>query len=242
MIRITELDGGALVYEGEGELILGPGPDRPTNLLADGVAIRQEQRQEDGEIRVRQIDISGLLEGVRAEYRINYAPSTVVWEQDRDPLRIPDPPRVRLYELRAEFPMSMGAWLRSVLERSFETPQERRTREEAWSEALRSADGYGIVPRAEITFDDIRDGLRRHRRPEPTMAEALAQVAESARRAGEGLSSLAEAFQRNEEAITSTRAEFPHDPLQYGRIYPGDAGASRWTPPADPDEKIRSCP
>jgi hypothetical protein len=46
----------------------------------------------------------------------------------------------------------------------------------------------------------------------------------------------------HEEAITSARSEFPYDPLDYGRIYPGDTGTSRWTPPEDPDEKIRSCP
>lgn len=50
------------------------------------------------------------------------------------------------------------------------------------------------------------------------------------------------AFQRNEEAIDSALEAFPYDPLQYGRIYPGNAGTSRWTPPDDPDEKIRSCP
>lgn len=48
------------------------------------------------------------------------------------------------------------------------------------------------------------------------------------------------AFERNEQVIESARSEFPYDPLGYGRVYP--AGPSRWTPPDDPDEKIRSCP
>lgn len=46
----------------------------------------------------------------------------------------------------------------------------------------------------------------------------------------------------HDELIESTRSEFPHDPLAYGQIYPGDIGTSHWTPPEDPDEKIRSCP
>jgi len=50
------------------------------------------------------------------------------------------------------------------------------------------------------------------------------------------------AFRRNEGVIDSALEAFPYDPLQYGRIYPGNAGTSHWTPPDDPDEKIRSCP
>jgi hypothetical protein len=46
----------------------------------------------------------------------------------------------------------------------------------------------------------------------------------------------------HDELIESTLSEFPHDPYQYGRIWPGPEGTSRWTPPEDPEEKIRSCP
>jgi hypothetical protein len=46
----------------------------------------------------------------------------------------------------------------------------------------------------------------------------------------------------HDELIESTLSEFPYDPYQYGRIRPGPEGTSRWTPPEDPEEKIRSCP
>ena len=277
-IRITSLDDESVIYEGAGELVLGSRPGYTTNLLADGVVIRQEERR-GGEVRSRQIDLTELVREASAEYRVNYyaQPLTVGIDPSGDAwtFNIPVPDPVQLYELRAEFQPGVAEWLRGVLERSFETPEERNTRERARHEALRSANGYGIAPRAGITFDDIREGLRRHRRPELNLdededrwgaarslyenqvrgvipadvaemfdldPETMARVAEAGRRAGEGIRSLTEAFQRNEEAITSTRAEFPHDPYNYGRIYPGDQGASRWTPPDDPNEKIRSCP
>lgn len=293
MIRISRMN-GQLVWEGEGELVLGPRPGQPTNLLADGVIIRQEERR-DGEVRSRQLAITGLMQTTPAEYRISYAspPPTVSFDPSGDAwvLGLPEPPPVQLYELRAEFPPGMAEWLHRALEAPLETPEERRTRERALHEARLAAwrdPGVpvselmqsGAPPRAGITFDDIRDDLRRHRRPEPTMAELDRWAEENQREREEaedrwGLAralyenqarlltpaDVAEAFgldpelvsgpadevlrrQRAEqdELITSTRAEFPHDPYDYGRIYPGDRGTSRWTPPADPNEKIRSCP
>lgn len=47
-------------------------------------------------------------------------------------------------------------------------------------------------------------------------------------------------YAAHEEAIRSTRALFPRDPYDYGRIHP--SGPSRWTPPEDPDEEVPSCP
>ena len=58
----------------------------------------------------------------------------------------------------------------------------------------------------------------------------------------DALRQIRERVTEHDEVIASTRAEFPHDPLGYGRIYPGNEGTSRWTPPDDPDEVIRSCP
>lgn len=281
-IRITSLPDGALVYEGEGELVLGPRLGHPTNLLADGVAIRQEERR-DGEVRSRQIDITSLVREVPAEYRVNYyAPPlpTVGWDPSGDAweFNIPVPEPVQLYELRAEFQPGVAQGLRDALERSFETPEERNTRERAWHEARLAAwrnprvsvnelmQG-GAVPRDRITFDDIRDDLRRRRQPEPTMWDLWqahrddqlrmrlydrpvtpADVAEMFDLDPEltGSAASAEEMRRRreeqDELITSTRAEFPHDPYDYGRIYPGNQGTSRWTPPDDPNEKIRSCP
>lgn len=254
MIRISRMN-GQLVWEGEGELVQGPRAGHPTNLLADGVAIRQEARW-DGEVRSRQIDISELVREVPAEYRINYyAPPlpTIGWDPSGDAwaFNIPVPEPVQLYELRAEFRPGMAEWLRRTLDEPLETPEERNTRERVRHEARLAAWRDPRVPVSELMQSGARSLYENQVRGSTPAdvaemfdldPEVLVRVAEAARRAGEGIHALAEAFQRNEEAITSTRAEFPHDPYDYGRIYPGDRGTSRWTPPADPNEKIRSCP
>lgn len=254
MIRITRLD-GELMYEGEGELVVSPGPD---NGPPDMVAIRQEERR-DGEVRARQLDISGLVlePSARAEYRMVYGPTppTVSFDPSGDAwvFSIPDPQPVRHWELRADLPEGAFEYIRRALEEPLETPDERRAREEARAEAIRSA---WLAPgpfEAELSPVSYRGLICQAFGVDPSLVQSaeeaqidfstfLAQMAEARERAGLGLSSLAEAFQRNEEAITSARAEFPHDPLDYGRIYPGDRGTSRWTPPEDPNEKIRSCP
>jgi hypothetical protein len=68
-----------------------------------------------------------------------------------------------------------------------------------------------------------------------------AEAADAARRAyGDGPPDFSAAFDSNEELIKSTRDEFPRDPYMYGRRHP--PGPSRWTPPADPEEKVARCP
>lgn len=249
MIRITNLPDGAVIYEGEGELVMGPdcsgSPSR--------VALRQEDRR--GEyVRSRQIDLSSLLEpSARAQYRAVHEPfsPTIGIDPSGDAWAFSIPAPVQNWELRAEFPPGMGDWLRRALEAPLETPDECRAREEArhdamveeWREAVRLepspvsyrdlvCQAFGIDPSLVQSAEEAQIDL----------STALGRMAEATERASQGLGSLAEAFQRNEEAITSARAEFPHDPYDYGRIYPGNQGTSRWTPPEDPDEKIRSCP
>jgi len=108
--------------------------------------------------------------------------------------------------------------------------------------------GYGIG--RDHGLDELLGywrGRARAALPAPLMSfrEALESFGRSAELAQQGIASLAEIQRRSaehEEVIRSAEAELPYDPLGYGRIYPGDAGTSRWTPPEDPDEKIRSCP
>lgn len=97
---------------------------------------------------------------------------------------------------------------------------------------------------ADITFDDIRESLQESYADRVRRRHTLSLISPEA---------VCEAFDLPpdlvlgprpdyDDLIDSTRSEFPHDPLDYGRIYPGDMGTSHWTPPDDPDEKIRSCP
>lgn len=249
MISISRLD-GELVYEGEGELVMGPGGwfGSPGQ-----VAIRQEERRGAG-VLSRQLDISSLVLGTRAEYRVSegFRPPPVI---DFDPaaepsLRIDVPELDRHWELRVDLPEGALDYLRSVLEEPLETPGERLANYRAWHEAREEAMRSARLAPPPVSYRDLicqafgidPSLVQSAEEAQIDLSTSLAQMAEARERAGLGLSSLAEAFQRNEDAITSARAEFPHDPYGYGRIYPGDQGTSRWTPPEDPDEKIRSCP
>lgn len=264
MMRITRLD-GQLVWEGEGELVMSP-----DSVFSEPswVAIRQEERQGD-ELRYRQLDISGLVlePSARAEYRVVYEPTpspTVGVDPSGDAwvFSIQAPQPVRRWELRIDLPESAFDYIRRALEGPIETPDERWAREVAWAEAARSV---WLAPGPfEAGSETLEAARRLHESQIVSFWEALCQeygidpslvgvageagvdfstaLAEAAESAGRGLGSLVEAFRRNEEAITSARAEFPHDPYDYGRIYPGDSGTSHWTPPEDPNEKIRSGP
>lgn len=50
----------------------------------------------------------------------------------------------------------------------------------------------------------------------------------------------ADRLEENERLIARTRAEFPSDPYEYGRVHP--EGPMHWTPPADNDGGVPSCP
>ncbi len=104
--------------------------------------------------------------------------------------------------------------------------------------------GYGIAPRAESGLVQSRPFPDDIWATEPSPFDRLVadEVTDSGSTFHEALERIMARSIEHEAAITSARDAFPHDPYDYGRIYPGDTGTSRWTPPEDPDEKIRSCP
>jgi hypothetical protein len=266
VIRITRM-GGELVYEGEGELVLDPDPFAPGRQ--GHLAIRQERRR-DGEVLSRQLDITELMTQTGASYtsRVYFPPVSLSFDFSTDPptAAILEPPQA-VTELRVEGEAPWLDWLRNVLEEPVETPEERQERNEQYAEARRRAMMDARMPleeiRAQLGLPEhdllqmahraVEADIERNRRvalgesPDPGgLRQGLEAMAENLRRAVAEAYDLPESVlgpdPAHDELIESARSEFPHDPYQYGRIYPGDSGASRWTPPEDPDEKIRSCP
>jgi hypothetical protein len=248
MIRITG-EGGELVYEGEGELVMDQG------VLGRRVALRQEQRL-GGEVRGRELDLTEFLQAVPPSWSVHRRSTPMpVFDFSLDPpsmsIGIPE----LVTELRVDFPAGSLGWLRRVLEEPMETPEERSARHEQRAERLRTQimplDFGPVEPaiqEAVRSFDALRAALQ-------TEGERRAHQALIARTMGipqrtlysedelrDVLDMTVVRSAEHDRIIAETEAEFPHDPLGYGRVYPGDAGTSRWTPPADPNEKIRSCP
>lgn len=349
-------EGGEIVYDGEGSLVITPDP------MASGRPARIALHQEEvrpGEVRGRELDITEFMRLAPADYTVEYdAPDIPLFDPDPDSalmVPIPDPPRVSRWTLNIEYPADLLGWLGDTLRQSFETPEERRARNESRQAAFRervqalSQGTFGAIGIMQImqpdlaraaaamedfqarseaargTSDRLADLLRQadenipqggHEVTVPDYEDAVSFSAQDVRASMARLRDLyinrdrsfdrslyesrlaprltQEEIQRiydgvviprgqflhdfwgtepspfdpsqigaagdfgdtfpdvlenirarsaeHEEAITSARSEFPYDPLQYGRIYPGDTGTSRWTPPEDPDEKIRSCP
>jgi hypothetical protein len=108
----------------------------------------------------------------------------------------------------------------------------------SFQEALRQVSSPSVLDRM-ISAED------RRRRYRSLVAEAFGLPEEIVYSDDDVRATLDTAVSRSaehERILEEARAEFPHDPLDYGRVYPGDQGTSHWTPPDDPDEKIRSCP
>lgn len=351
MLRLTVRgEGGEIVYDGQGELRITPDPLAPGS--PGRIAIYQEEVRPT-EVRGRELDITEFVRAVPAEYSAEYGAPDVhpIWDADPDPmsLAIPDPPCASRWVLDIASPAGALAWLGDMLRQSFETPDERRARHEAFQEIMRTArrgafGAAGIMQvmhpdltRTTAAMEDLQNRFRAAEGASARLADLLRQADESVPQGGhevvvsdyedavrfssadvrasmarlrdryanrdrsferalyesrpaltqeeiqrvydeavvpqeqflhdfwstelppfdpsrigaagdfgdtfpDVLESIRARSAEHEEAITSARSEFPYDPLHYGRIYPGDVGTSRWTPPEDPDEKIRSCP
>lgn len=85
---------------------------------------------------------------------------------------------------------------------------------------------------AERLSDTQRRRLHETTPPAPTRAEGQRMIAEAYGLPDEVLGIRPE----HDELIRSTRAEFPHDPLDYGRRCP--VGPMHWTPPAEGEEEV----
>lgn len=239
-----------VVYDGEGELLMEPGPTG--SRLPGRVSIHQEEIRPT-EHRGRELDITEFLRMAPAEYTIQYRvppPPEFHWDPEVTVTVVPQDYQVDTVVLRIDYPTGGLRWLGDELRRSFETAEERQARHEEqerqrvaeWERMVprRVVEGYGAALRAELdrlsqwlpTRDQIAEAFGFTRAelgvPDgvPDFPDVLARI--QARQA------------EHEQAIASARAEFPHDPYDYGRVYPH--GPSHWTPPDDPDERIPSCP
>lgn len=201
-----------VIYEGAGEVQWTCGPG-PEGRTALHL-------EEDGYAFRWDLTELSLVYGVSVDRVYSDRPHLESWDpQPGEMLRIPDPPRVVSVTVRIDIdPVGAGAMR---------------------DEILRSH------PSRQLTGQDVRDAMERMRqqhldRHAQSFREGLRAFGSAAARADEGMVSLAEAFQDQDRLMKETRSEFPHDPYQYGRYNP--EGPSRWTPPEDPDEKVRSCP
>jgi hypothetical protein len=265
-----------VVWEGEGELHLDPGP-RSAGLPARVILRQQEVRPT--EVRSRELDLTAFLREVASHYTVRYLAPDFPWSRDADPLALPEPPRPDRMVLDLDYPAQGLGWLADVLNQPFETPEERRARNEEFESRMRRIGqgslALGVLQSMAPDFQRLALAQDRYRQASLLSEEEIhrlyadmVRTPEDWRRAlgfdssdpppldpswigaagdfGDTFPDVLERIQarsaEHEEAITSARSAFPYDPLGYGRIYPGDAGTSRWTPPEDPDEKIRSCP
>lgn len=245
-VRVLGRD-NTVIYEGAGEVqrTCGPGSEGRTvlHLEADGYVLGWDLTE------------LSLMYGVSWEHE--YSRTDVLEWTDPEPgetIRIPDPPRVvgitvridvgpvGACAMRDEILQAHPAWrftAQDAREAANRLRQQHLTRREArdtlWPDfapARNPLHPYEIADRVESG--------RMSPEAARAMAAALNQVSGAAARAGEGLTAFAEAFREQDRLMEETRSEFPHDPLGYGRVHP--EGPSRWTPPEDPDEKVRSCP
>lgn len=270
VIRILGQD-REVVYEGEGDLIFWTDTDQP-GLHPRRIALRQEQtRPTERRCRELDLTEFLRVFGSewRILYGCPEPIISLDWVVPEEGLQVPVPDIHRISELVIQLPAVELSWLADILNQSFETPEERRRVAEARREMYRSAPVSWDVRRLGLRdIVDAMDSLGLAAQGAGFLGQALQQAAEAedelnrqatlprlqglAERRNEYPWLTAEAFglpvdpirpdPAHDELIASVRSEFPHDPYQYGRIYPGDIGTSRWTPPEDPDEKIRSCP
>lgn len=241
--------GNEVVYDGEGELRVEPGP--AGSRFPGRVSIRQEETRPT-ERRGREMDITGFMQLASAEYTVQYrVPSPVFhWDPETTVSSVPQDYQVDTVVLRVDYPAGGLRWLGDVLRQPFETAEERRARHEEqerqrvaeWERMMprRVVEGYGVALRAEL------DRMSQWRPTRDQIAEAFGftraelGVPDGVPDFPDVLARIQDRQTEHEQVIASARAEFPHDPYDYGRIYPH--GPSHWTPPDDPDERIPSCP
>lgn len=124
--------------------------------------------------------------------------------------------------------------IRRVRERMVMSPEEWRAELcgpswENWRAQCRA--GQELAPLVEDWRAQYRGPFERS-----PLGSYLADARERMRE----MSAIREAFREQDELMADTRAQFPYDRYDYGRINP--EGPSRWTPPDDPDEKVTRCP
>lgn len=221
-IRVLGRD-DTVIYEGAGEVqwTCGPGSEGRTalHLEEDGYAFRWDLTE------------WSLRYGVSMDRVYSQAPFIESWDpQPGEMLRIPDPPRVVSVTVRIDIAPSSALALRDEILQSHPSRQ------------LTGQDVRDAMDRMRQRYLDSREVREpdRYDRGMIDLEAVQAAFSNAAARAGEGLSAFADVFRDQDRLMKETRSEFPYDPYQYGLYNP--EGPSRWTPPEDPDEKVRSCP
>ncbi len=216
MIRITGRD-DTVIYEGEGEVVVGL--DGALNGVPAGVVVL---RMADGDF-MAQLEITGLLQSTPHTWTQHYEDVPVFLEQDTDPARLPDPPRIIRTVLDIDIEPETALQLQQMIDRGYrrDSRRYRRLRDSLMEETAQRLYESGSLPpedvRALAGFEELEAEIRR-RAPAGDLSIRLAE---------------------QEALIKSTRDQFPHDPYDYGRIHP--KGPSRWTPPPE-GEEVPPCP
>lgn len=234
-----------VVYDGEGELRVEPGP--AGSRFPGRVSIRQEGIRPT-ERRGREMDITGFMQLASGEYTVQYRvpPPVFHWDPETTVSSVPQD-YVDTVVLRVDYPAGGLRWLGDVLRQPFETAEERRARHEE-QERQRVAERERTLPSPVVEgyAEALRAEMLRWRPTRDQIAEAFGfdladlRVPADVPDFPDVLARIQDRQTEHEQVIASARAEFPHDPYDYGRIYPH--GPSHWTPPDDPDERIPSCP
>ena len=259
-------ENGTVIFEGEGEVVLGldPAVSGPGALTQTAVL-----RIHDGNYHA-QLDLTGLVSTTPHTWTRTYDTPEMDWDPCPDPLRLPDPPRVLETCLEIDISPEFALALRRELYRGHPDHQDRpqSTFRDLLGSVTRSPDyEYLTLGEEDRIVSAGPDWFQELRRVLATRTPAARQriierlVEDSSPDFRFEQSALEELYGRGvmtpqafreqanlpdrtyearEELIRSTRAEFPHDPYDYGRRHP--EGPSRWTPPEDPEEVIPSCP
>jgi hypothetical protein len=236
LLKVTG-PGGVLIYEGEGDIVMSHDPSGPAGPGATHLTLRTEP--DGGPNR----DVA-VPPDANPFWTVHYdlsgdRPLTRLWEVELSM------PLARIIEMRRAFglPYPYGDIARSLAVNGAMSEDEARA---SLDMVLRAPEpsggcgGTGLVWYNDLVRDyAARDTMLPQVIPAPeSYRDRIAEAYDLPRELLGDVAPVAE----YDELISSTRAEFPHDPLEYGRVYPGDAGTSRWTPPEDPDEVIPSCP
>lgn len=247
---------GRTVWESEGRML--PASTHPMSAILEATR--------DGV--TAQVDLTNLLMAVPHRWVQTY-PEPVQVRLGMDladpdsPVAVDLPPEPVRTEIILDMEDEAAEFLRRSMEGSFPasfrpdlSEDESRRLRDGYGETIRelfqiemgsrgpveptAAEAARIVSRYGDDPDEAQRLYERGVMP-PEDVEILERFARSCMDAAESFSRMAPGpVQAYDDLIASTRAEFPHDPYDYGRLHP--QGPSRWTPPEDPDEEVPSCP
>lgn len=225
-LTITGRD-GQVIYEGPGEIQLGIDLSGPADTDV-AVSFPCGERS-TGYVRVGP--------EIPHSVAVQYPPVPFVLDPDpADRLRVPIPPEPSGWTLELEIPPGQASYLQQLI-------SDMRTRTEERQAARNSV--QELIDQGRMRARDVIRQMGMDGNPwgEPetdssvTAEEMRRRRAEYWRHAAEAYGlpeEILRASAEYDELIDSTRAEFPHDPYNYGRNNP--AGPMHWTPPPEGED------